>query len=280
MASVSELVGQQWTSGDSATASRKYWVEDAISAAAAVALARAVAPPRWGSLNRKSEDASELGGDIYEVTVHYSTRAPTDVAAGDPPTFSFEIGTTQTKLMQSFVNVANYAKEGSTPPDHKGSINVTKAGGRLNVEGVDVFVPTFTWEETHQLNPLLVASYAWLMTAEAMTAKINAAPWRIWAPKELVFLGASGASKGGDAIPVTFKFASSKTRVGISIPSSGGDDAITGITKAGWDYLWVEYEEVADLASKMLTSKPKAVHVEQVYQTADFGILGLATPWA
>ncbi len=66
------------------------------------------------------------------------------------------------------------------------------------------------------------------------------------------------------------------------MPSIFGDDwwrydgnAILGISKGGWDCLWVEYGKQVDAASKRLTKTPLAVHVEQVYRFGDFSLLGI-----
>lgn len=264
MATIEELTGQQWTSSDESSGKRKYWIDGAADAPTAAAFAKAYAPSIWNTLLRKSVDVDEQGDFLWEATVNYSTRPKAE--AGDPPSFSFEIGVAETKLFNSFgtVNVP-------AGVDHQGAINVKKEGGTLTTEGVDVKIPTFTWEETHHLSPAVVASYAWLQTAENLTAKTNSAAWRIWAPRELLFLGVSGQSKGGDVMPVTFKFASSRTRNGIMVGGVGP------INKPGWDYLWVEYEPTSN--GTALTNKPKAVHVEQVYESADFGIFSLMSPW-
>lgn len=265
MATIEELTGQQWNSSDQSAGTRKYWIDGCADAPTAAAFAKAYAPAIWNGLARKSIDVAEQADFLWEATVNYSTRPPAE--AGDPPSFSFEIGVAETKLFNSFGTV-NYP--GTI--DHQGAINVKKEGGTLTTEGVDVKIPTFTWEETHYLNPAVVTSYAWLTTAEAMTAKVNNAAWRIWGPRELIFLGVSGQSKGGDVMPVTFKFASSRTRNGIVIGGLGP------VSKPGWDYLWVEYEPTSN--GTALTNKPKAVHVEQVYEAANFGTLSLSSPWS
>jgi len=54
-------------------------------------------------------------------------------------------------------------------------------------------------------------------------------------------------------------------------------NAITGIAKYGWDYLWVEYAPELDDDSKRLIMRPIAAHAEQVYEWSDFSELGIGT---
>jgi hypothetical protein len=50
---------------------------------------------------------------------------------------------------------------------------------------------------------------------------------------------------------------------------------ITGITKRGWDYLWVRYADAED--QNVLVKQPIAAYVERVYQDGNFVLLGIGT---
>jgi len=52
------------------------------------------------------------------------------------------------------------------------------------------------------------------------------------------------------------------------------------VDKEGNDYLWIEYEPSEDATANALTNRPKAVHVERVYDYTDFSALGLPDPWS
>ena len=88
---------------------------------------------------------------------------------------------------------------------------------------------------------------------------------------ECLFLGASGSKRGEEDWEITFRFAASPNRTGITV----GD--ITGIAKKGWEYLWVRYADAEDAAAKALVKKPVAVYVEKVYEDGDFSGLGIGT---
>ena len=63
---------------------------------------------------------------------------------------------------------------------------------------------------------------------------------------ECLFLGASGSKPGADDWEITFRFAASPNRTGITV----GD--IAGISKKGWEYLWVRCADAEDSTAKAL----------------------------
>jgi hypothetical protein len=102
-----------------------------------------------------------------------------------------------------------------------------------------------------------------------MTGTINGFPFRDFAAGEVLFLGAVGSQRGYEDWELQYHFAASPNLFNLSV----GD--ITGIAKAGWDYLWVLYEEIDDAATNKLISTPRAAYVEKVYWRTDFSGLGI-----
>ena len=49
------------------------------------------------------------------------------------------------------------------------------------------------------------------------------------------------------------------------------------MTKAGWQYLWVQYQETHDTTAKNFARRPVGVYVEKVYWPANFGLLGIGS---
>jgi hypothetical protein len=93
-------------------------------------------------------------------------------------------------------------------------------------------------------------------------------------PGEVLFLGASGARRGTDPDDdweITFRFAppASPNATGISV----GD--ISGISKKGWEYLWVRYADQEDTGSHAIVKRPVAAYVERVYESGSFAALQL-----
>lgn len=139
-----------------------------------------------------------------------------------------------------------------------------------NVEGVDITVPVYNFSETHYVDASQVTN-AYKMTLFNLTGKVNNAPFKGLAAGECLFLGASGSKRGNDDWEITFRFAGSPNRTGIVIGS------ISGISKKGWEYLWVRYADVEDSASHALVKQPIAVYVERVYEEGNFSLLGIGT---
>ena len=52
---------------------------------------------------------------------------------------------------------------------------------------------------------------------------------------------------------------------------------ITGISKKGWEYMWVRYADAEDAAAKAIVKKPVAVYIEKVYEEGSFAGLGIGT---
>jgi len=172
-------------------------------------------------------------------------------------------------ITQSRATVNAYAPSGETPPDFQGAIGVTDNG----VEGVDVTVPVYHFSETHYLDDAVVTP-AYKGTLFSLTGKVNSASFKGLAAGECLFLGAAGSKRGGSGggdWEITFRFAGSPNVTGLSV------GPITGISKKGWEYLWVRYAEVEDEGAQVLVKRPIAAYVERVYDTGNFAALGIGT---
>ena len=234
-------------------------------------LAGSSTPSTYGDLVRKSislepvhVDTANLGACIWEVTVQYGVKDEPET--GDPAVFSFDTGGGTQHITQSLGTIGSYAA-GGTAPDFKGAVGVTHD----NVEGVDITVPVYNFSETHYL-PAAQVTPAYKGTLFYLTGKVNNAGFRGLAAGECLFLGASGSQRGaGEDWEITFKFAGSPNRTGITV------GPITGIAKKGWEYLWVRYADAEDTASNTLVKQPVAAYVEKVYEDGSFGSLGIGT---
>jgi len=182
--------------------------------------------------------------------------------------FSFDTGGGTQHITHSQATVATFAPLGATAPDFQGAIGVTAD----SVEGVDIVVPVFQFTETHVLPDASVTD-AYKNTLMIMTGRVNRDAFRGFAAGSVLFLGAAGTkrgSPGGDGDwEITFRFAASANLSAITV------GPITGISKKGWEYLWVRYREQEDTAAHVLVQTPVAVYVEQVYVEADLNLLGI-----
>ena len=92
-----------------------------------------------------------------------------------------------------------------------------------------------------------------------------------------------------DSPPVRCSFAAEKaldrtnpTLIEITYSFDQSDDVteqtigdITGVAKAGWQYLWVQYRETDDMDAKSFAQRPVAAYVEKVYEATSFAELGI-----
>ena len=106
-------------------------------------------------------------------------------------------------------------------------------------------------------------------TLFVLTGRVNAGVFKGFAAGEVLFLGASGSQRGQDDWEITFRFAASPNVSGLAV------GPITGITKRGWEYLWVRYADAED--QHVLVKQPIAAYVEKVYPDGDFSGLGIGT---
>jgi hypothetical protein len=252
------------------------------STADAQAAVEGTIPALWNGLYFQDYSLEHLGAGVWTATARYGPRPKPDVGTqpvgsntsprltGDQRepalnayTESFETTGGTTKKMQSLAT-ARYAPDGYIAPDFKGAIGVNGD----NVDGVEVTTPAFNFTETWHL-PTAAVTGAYKKTLYALTGKTNNALWRGFEGGELLFLGASGSVKWDDGWEVTYKFACQPNAINLQV----GDITVT--TKLGFEYMWVRYESSEDAAAKSLVVRPKAVYVERVYDSADFGLLGL-----
>ncbi|MBI1372485.1 MAG: hypothetical protein GC159_06960 [Phycisphaera sp.] len=136
---------------------------------------------------------------------------------------------------------------------------------------MDITIPVYTFSETHYLSAGTVTN-AYKGTLFNLTGKVNSGGFKGLAAGECLFLGAAGSQRGvGEDWEITFRFAGSPNKTGLTV----GD--IAGISKKGWEYLWVRYQDTEDNNAKMLIKKPIAAYVEKVYDEGNFASLGIGT---
>jgi hypothetical protein len=221
----------------------------------------ATIPAMYAGLVFQNYHIAHQGGGVWEVTARYGKVEPKKPGESS---FSFDTGGGTQKITQSLATVASYAPPGEDPPDFKGAIGVNND----SVEGTDITIPVYNFKETHYI-PVALVTPAYKAAIFSLTGKVNAFPFKGFAPGEVLFMGASGSQRGTEDWEITFSFAASPNATGLTI----GD--ITGIDKKGWEYLWVRYQDVED--ANVLVKQPAAVYVEQVYPYGDFSLLGIGT---
>jgi hypothetical protein len=238
-----------------------YVVDGTEDDVAVRAVVEATIPAIYAGLVFQNYHISHQGSGLWEVSVRYGKLDPKEPGESS---FSFDTGGGTTHITQSLQTIGSHAPPGEDPPDFKGAIGVNND----SVEGTDITIPVYNFKETHYI-PIALVTPAYKAALFYLTGKVNAAPFKGFAPGEVLFMGASGSQRGQEDWEITFSFAASPNATGLTV----GD--ITGIDKKGWEYLWVRYQDAED--ADVLVKQPAAVYVEQVYPYGDFSLLGIGT---
>jgi hypothetical protein len=204
------------------------------------------------TLYRHDYNVEQVGFELWDGVVNYAQQD----ASGD--SFSFDTTGGTAHITQSF-GTRSY---GSSPPDFKGAIGVSKD----SVDGVDIAIPSLKFSETHPIPANLVTT-AYVNTLASLTGTVNGGPWRNYPAYSVLFLGATGQSQTDGTVPITFSFDVGQNAT-LSI-------AGLSVDKYAWEYLWAYYEDTEDTGAKKVLKKPKWIFVETVYQPGNFSALGI-----
>jgi hypothetical protein len=229
------------------------------------AFVRAYTPAIYDGLVLQTVTAKETAPETWDCQAKYGARKPPKEYE-----YKFQFDTTggRQKITQSLQTIHKYAPPNKTAADHKGAIGVTDHG----VEGCEIVVPKFSWSETWQL-PINDYGWDYSQTLKAITGRVNAGSFRGFPAGQVLFHGGKGSasSKDPSLIEITYAFDQSDDVQTQTI----GD--ITGIDKAGWQYLWVHYTEEHDTTADSLARRPDSVYVERVYDASSFAALGIGS---
>lgn len=164
-----------------------------------------------------------------------------------------------TRALEETVFVAS-----GTPPSFEKLIGVNGD----EVAGCDLVSPVFSFSETHVLSAATVDA-AYKLALFAATGCTNNGSWKGFAAGEVLFLGASGTSRGDGSWQINYRFLGAKNQSGLTI---GG---IPSIAKKGHEYLWVKFDN--GISQDRWVKKIDAVIVNKVYLDHDFANIGIGT---
>jgi len=278
MSSVPDIVvterrgSRSLSGGESARASRRYFITGTADEAEVYAALAGEAPTTMDGQPRRSIEVEEYSVDesdpdacVWEGTVHYSWETGGATPETGDSSFNFEIAAGTFHIVHDLATVGSYYPPGGPTPPCNNMIGATKNG----VAGVDITVPTYTWSEPFYLDADKVdGEYKAIIFG--LVGTTNQAAFRGFAIGEVLFMGASGSRRGiqdDDDWEVTFRFAASPNKTGLTVGS------ITGIAKGGWECLDVHTCEKYD--SGRCVIYPDAVYIHRVYEPGDFSDLGI-----
>jgi hypothetical protein len=237
------------------------------------AYAISATPLIHNNLYRQSMSIKPLGGGMWNVDVPYGNwpNEPSYISGYSSYRVHYDTTGGTARLTQALAHIASYAPPGKTAPAHNGALNVA-ADGRP--EGTDVVVPSFKWTEEHTM-PILTCGWPFSQVLKAMTGHVNAATFRGFPQGEVLFLGATGSysseASTDKETQLTFSFEQQDSITNVTY------DAVTGVSKIGWEYIWFEHSQKDDDTAKRLKSTLLAVHREKLYYTADFSLLQIGS---
>lgn len=177
----------------------------------------------------------------------------------------FRSGGGSTRVYQSLSTSGTYPAAGVTAPDFKKAIGVHRDG---QVEGVEIGSSAFEFSITKAF-PESTITDTYIGTLRDLANTVNDSAFKGLAAGECRFLGAEGGRRSDGADEITFNFSVIKNRSDIEIGS------IDGISKKGWDYLWVYYQEKMNVDTGGVKPDPAVVYVEKVYHDGNFALLGI-----
>jgi len=247
--------------GENASAELIYIISGTDDDSVAKSALGSEAPGTYDGLNRQSRHVEPLGPELWLGRVRYGKKESKETGQS---AFSFDTGGGTQHITQSIATVASYAPPARTAPDFKGAIGAS----HNTVEGVDITVPVYNFAETHYL-PDSTVTNPYKGTLFSLTGRVNSTAFKGFQPGECLFLGASGSKRGVDNWEISFRFAASPNKTGLTVGT------IAGIDKKGWEYMWVRYADAEDAAAKSIVKRPAAVYIEKVYEEADFAALGI-----
>jgi hypothetical protein len=211
---------------------------------------------------RKSLEISErLAPTTWKLRATYQQVEPNSPTLLEN-TFTFDTGGATQHITQSPFGTAT--RYGPKSPDLGGAIGVDDQ----SVAGCDIIVPAYEWSEQFWFSDAVV-DLTYKLNLASWTGCVNNATFRGFAAGSVLFKGVSGSKRGNGMWELTFKFAFSENRTGLTV------GAITAINKKGWQYMWVRYEP--DVQSNLIVQKAVGVYIEDVYSEADFSVLAIGS---
>jgi len=140
------------------------------------------------------------------------------------------------------------------------------------VHGVDVYRPAEAFNCRKLWDYITVEG---MQTLRDMRRHFNLGPWQGYADRAVLFLGAKvGRAPNGQVI-ADYSFVADEWQGETDILLID-DDSVT-IDPPPHDYLWFRHGEKVDGGERVHGIRD--VHLAQVYDAADFEVLGLAGPW-
>lgn len=243
-----------------------YHVRDAADSSAALTVLIAEAPSDFDGWPLVGTRVVPIYDGLYDCEVTYNSQPDNATTEIGTTTESFDITAQTVKITHSIDHVKYPSSGDSEAPEVNGAINVKFDGKAAEVEGCDIYVPTYAFSITKVVAVSAVDS-AFKFAMAGLVGKVCSDSFGPFAAGECLFFGLRGTQRDSAAYELTYSFLASPNVTGLSF----GD--VSGVDKKGWDYLSITYYTSLDGANFALVPKVQGVYVHQVYQTTSFSSL-------
>jgi hypothetical protein len=222
------------------------------------------------SLGLRSLSRERVADDAWEFTAEYSQREP------EPGQFTVSIDTSGGQILQTYAYTeTRFNASGETLPNMGGAIDVQDD----TPQGVQRVIPALKVSIRAKIKAANVNSVggvlAYSQIISELTGTVNNAPSLVQGPPinfpgfeagEMLFTGATGDIVAEDPT-LTFNFIVSKNVLSLNIGN------ITGITKAGHDYIWFGFKNSKDSGTGLKRREIRGAYVNRIYNEANHGLL-------
>lgn len=245
----------------------------------------AAAPPEYLDMDMgkvQFSDWEEGGTCIISVEYekrdyHYNSSKEEDEAEEEEkfqPVLSFDSGSGTAHIVRAFAQFKHNGKSGDESAwgadDAAGMVGWNgKVGDECEFAGVDVPCADMRITYTKRMRVAKATSTRFMRACAECSGKVNSDKFMGWKKCELLFLNASfqAALKGEKWAEVSFNFRANPTKEKFVL-----DGTEIG-RKRGWEYVWTRTED--KMVGKKVERNVVGVYKSEVFEYADFGILGL-----
>jgi len=217
--------------------------------------------PQGVRLERESiEISGRMTGSDWRVKARFEKPSAIRDEA-----LSFEITGVPVHIETSIFTGAGYG-----PSVDASRVNVSSVIGwdGSTVLGTDILQPVYSPVVRKTVTGDVVTA-SFRAQLQSLCGHVNASSMAGYDQREILFLGASGSPLDTGKWDLVYKFAVRKHRYGFLV----GDIAV--VSMSAWNVMDVEY--VDRVVNGRMLRVPVAVYSHQVYQTADFSILGVTS---